>query len=280
LVYLKANISNLALEQFNANDQLRKNISILLERNKLFLNVRTRASDDYITVMSNIKTNNIIRTDIHWIYTFQSFFKEENIGNWDLILSVSETGGIFGGADISEKLDKKKLMLVCAYNTAWENDDVLGINDKANSSKKRKPNVTISDRRKLKLLNGKLSRIKDSVKLKLLHYRTHNNHLILFTKIKNDEIRFYGGIYYSRRQQTKRVTPIFTKNQDDLEQLFNIFANYWERATNEENMENFNEIIRQEKPNLNDIIFEVNKHKRHETVENIKARIIEEFNKL
>jgi hypothetical protein len=239
---LKKKVSSwLSQHLININDveRLNKYISRLAKSKKLFLNLRFSARDNYVSIFQKITPDHLINTDIKWIYTFQQYFSSETLRpKWNLILSISETGGIFCTPGVVEYLNDKKLMLICAYN---------GINsgDIKMSPKKKK---------REELLNGKLNRIKQHLvldgeypELRMLPFRNHNQHVVLFTNVNTStkEIKLVGGIYYTRRNLSKRVTPIHIedKDQDDLKALYSVFVNYWERACKDDQIDLIKEAV-------------------------------------
>jgi len=191
-----------------------------LAKSRLFLNIRFMEKDNYISIFQKTRKDKIINTDIKWIYTFQKYFSKARRNEWNVIFSISETGGIFNTV---QSLDDAKIFLICSYSSPFidQNDSKL--------------------LKKQELLQGKLSRTKDNIvknnhelELRMLPFRNHNQHVVLFAHIDEDSLKngidLVGGIYYSRRNMSKKVTPISIENADDLKELLSIFINYWERA--------------------------------------------------
>lgn len=226
-------VSPKLFENFNNirdKDRLSEHIDKLANSKKLFLNIRFTARDYHIGVFQRVTNSDIINTDIKWIYVFQQYFFDSKLNRkWNLILSISETGGIFSTPGVLENLNAKKLMLICSYSQT-DSDGVL-------SPKQSKRN---------KLLATKVSKIKPFLvkngsepELRMLPFRNHNQHIVLFVNVEKDtrEIRFIGGIYYGRRNMSKRVTPIHVTSRDDLKELFHVYINYWERACNDDKLD-------------------------------------------
>ncbi|HUQ67188.1 MAG TPA: SIR2 family protein [Flavitalea sp.] len=214
-----------------SNPLLDEHISKLANSKKLFLNLRFAAKDNHVSIFPGITNDDVINTDIKWIYTFQKYFvlPEENT-KWNLILSISETGGIFSTPGVIENLYQKKIMLICSYSSYKVPVDI----------------ISPKNYKREKLLTEKLKNIKHHIvssagvpELRMLPFRNHNQHMILFTKVDKvkKDIEFVGGLYYGRRNMSKRVTPIHVQHPNDLNELFSVFVNYWERACKEDDID-------------------------------------------
>jgi hypothetical protein len=144
-----------------------------------------------------------------------------NRSEWDIILCISENGSVFSEPKIVESLKGKKIVLICSYNSTEGKDAKLS-----------------------KLLMGKLADIKQNILhdensipiIKLLSYRNHNQHILLFCKVNEVNLHPVFGIYYQRRLMSKRVSPLVIPqdNGKDLGILKSIFYTYFERAVKED----------------------------------------------
>jgi SIR2-like domain len=235
----KINSSPILQENFNSikdKKRLFEHRDKLAISKKLFLNIRFTARDNYISIFQKINNADIINTDIKWIYTFRQYFLDSKLRQkWNLILAISETGGIFSMQGVKELLENKKIMLICSFNTiaSVENTNPKIIQKQKLLGKKLK------DIEKNILVNS------DAPELRLLPFRNHNQHIILFTQIDKEKkiMDFVGGIYYGRRNMSKRVTPIHVQAKPDLEELFNVFINYWDRAVKDDNIDIIKEAV-------------------------------------
>lgn len=256
----------------NISEPSRLNVFIerLAKSKKLFLNLRFTERDNNISIFQKINTNDIINTDIKWIYRFQKFFFSKNLNpRWNLILSISETGGIFTTPGVKDYFDKsKKLMLICSYN----------------ANKPEDSDLSPKEFKRQKLLNEKLQSIKNNIvnnngflELRMLPFRNHNQHVVLFTYINKlkKTLKLIGGIYYGRRNMSKRVTPIHVRDEDDLKELFGVFANYWERACKDDNNDAIKKAIRDN--NISDKIKHLVDVPTNKTLEELENEIIDAF---
>ena len=251
------------------NSLLDEHIYNLANSKKLFLNIRFSDKDNHISIFPGITRDDIINTDIKWIYTFQQyFFSGKENAKWNLILSISETGGIFSTPGVVEYLKDKKIMLICSYS----------------SCKVAGNSLSPKQFRREKLLQEKLKDIRQyivknatSPELRMLPFRSHNQHMILFTKVDKDkkDIEFVGGLYYGRKDMSKRVTPIHIHHPSDLNELFNVFANYWERACKDDNMDLIKEAVINN--NINPEIRKLALQPASKSLTEIKAEIIAAF---
>jgi len=242
------------------NPRFKEYLNRLYAPKKLFLNVHTTVKDDYVSLFQNHDRNDVLDTDVKWIYFFQQYFISDKYREkWNLVLSISETGGIFSRPEISVKMAGKKLMLIAAYDA----------------------NMHRQDKRE-ELLNVKLRNIRQylvdnhgHLEVRMLPFREHNQHVVLFVNIENAEMELIGGIYYSRRHMSKRVTPVHVHDKDDLNELFAVFANYWDRVTKLDDLELIKEAVRA--GNVTPHIQALASRPKIRRLEEIKAEIIRAF---
>lgn len=232
----------------------------LLSPTKLFLNINTTVKNNYINVFQNSTENDILNTDTKWIYVFQNYFLSEPLNRqWNLVLSISETGGIFNAEEIRNTLKGKKLMIISAYD--------------ANTSKHRKRDHLLNV--KLKNIRPYILNNKGYAELRILPFRQHNQHVVLFTRVQDRKLELVGGIYYGRRNMSKRVTPIHINDQDDLHELLAIFINYWDRVSKDDNIDLIKKAICDD--NITPDIKNLARHDHTRTFEDVRAEIIEAF---
>ncbi len=127
-------------------------------------------------------------------------------------------------------------MLICSYSATRV--------DRSNLS----PKII----KREKLLNEKLKDIRqyivknsNNLELRMLPFRNHNQHVVLFVDVNKakKDIKLVGGIYYGRRNMSRKVTPIHVQDEDDLKELFCVFINYWERACMDDNIDFIKEAV-------------------------------------
>lgn len=162
-------------------------------------------------LFKEISNEDILNTYLNWVYKFHKVIADHK--KWDLVLSISEKGKFLLGSDLITSRPEKKLGLVLSsYNSTKFEDPDLGSYGVGKSM----------------ILEGSI---------RYLPWWLHNQHVILFLSLKNKEASYWRdqwslqhGFYYESRQLSRRINPVYVKNEDDLFILLQIFTTYWDRA--------------------------------------------------
>lgn len=165
-------------------------------------NLTPKFRNPHFGLFTGIKSQHVINTNLLWSYRFRELLQRDE--DWDVMLVISETGGVLSNLYNKKLLKNKSIFLVTA--TEKKKRDFQGINIVGNNPK-------------------------------TLPWWIHNRHMVLFVKeITNEKAsnwrekwKLYRGIYYTSRF-SNRVNPVYIKNKEDLETMLSIFGRYWFRA--------------------------------------------------
>lgn len=166
-------------------------------------NLTPRFKNPHFELFNGIKNHHVINTNLLWSYKFRELLQRKK--SWDVIMVISESGGVLLNEFNKSFLANKKIFLITANERIQQKFD--GIN-----------------------IVGGIP--------KVLPWWIHNRHMVLFIKEKSskkvkhwkDKWDLYRGIYYTSIF-SNRVNPVYIKEQDDKEIMLGIFGRYWFRAT-------------------------------------------------
>ena len=197
--------------QAKENAQLAKDQFVKLAekiRLRRLLKVNPKYQHMHDDLFAYVGKGDVMNTSFSWIYNYRRNI-EERIGEWDLMLTVSEEGSfLYDDATKDFFADKYFEVILATYGAAGSS---------------HKPRKKLSN---LNLLSGKLN------------YRpwwVHNKHLVLFMKRKPNaytgdwrkDWELVEGFFYRQNMLSQRVNPIRITDGRDLQRLFYIFVIYW-----------------------------------------------------
>ncbi len=188
-----------------------------LIRNRNSLKITPQFKHPHSNLFSSVKDKNILNTGLSWLYEYRKFLEQEK--EWDLILAISEKGRFIP----NENSELRKFYV----KKGKQMELVLSAFDLKNFE-----NISPNDNRftQLSLLSDKNL---------FLPWWLHNRHMVIFLKRKKNikttkeerkKWKIKEAFYYESRMLSRKVNPIRVTEEEDLNILLNIYANYWHRA--------------------------------------------------
>lgn len=169
-----------------------------------------------ISKFNQVTDKDLLFTDMRFTLKRRMFFDDEALFNgWNVVLAITEDAWLFYKDYYKKRIaeGKKIVGLVLAATDEYAIDNSFENFNQFN---------IIAER--------------EETNVRRLPWWLHNQHLMLFLKCEakeNDSIKtkFLGGLYYQRRLLSKNINPIYVEAEEDCKQLYEIFINYWHRAT-------------------------------------------------
>jgi len=165
-------------------------------------NITPKFKNPHHELFEEIDSSHVINTNLLWSYRFRELLERNN--EWDLLLVISETGGV----------------VVNDYNRNYFKNKRVGLIIASERNRR--------DYSEINLLGGKPRE---------LPWWIHNRHMVLFIQTKvsgkvnnwKDKWKLYRGIYFTSRF-SNRVNPVYIKGEKDKEAMLNIYGRYWLRS--------------------------------------------------
>ena len=182
---------------------------------KLLYVVNSDISQYYISPFKELGMKNYLYSDMRWSLRSQELLGRDD---WNVMLNISEHGALVN--EFKKRCLTKKIAL---YTITADYEQPRGIS--------QMPEISSSENMEHIKLN--------------LPWEIHNKHMSIFLHVnESSNVKFIGGIYYTRRLLTNKVNPIYvgldreTEPEDiDLSNgkengniLFDFFCNYWLNA--------------------------------------------------
>ncbi len=166
-------------------------------------NINPKFKNPHFELFDHLENDCIIDTNLLWSYRFRTLLERKD--KWDILLTMSDHGNVLLNSKNSEEIGDKKIGLIMSTEVP--------------------PNQQL---KKLRLIGDSPYQ---------LPWWNHNSHLVLFLKEKKtdqvnswkDKWTLYRGIFFTSRF-TNRVTPVYVRQEEDLEVMLNIFGKYLFRA--------------------------------------------------
>ncbi|MCE6991956.1 SIR2 family protein [Dyadobacter sp. CY323] len=190
--------------RFSVNTPYFRELFTKVSQNKLCI-VNSDIREYYLSPFTQLSRRNLLYSDTRWLWKFRSKFVETN---WNIVLSISESGEILNDPFYYDLLAKRK-SVVWTILADYRIDRSKA--DPEQKGAKSYPDV--------------------NCKVEYLPWETHNKHMYIFLNVNDrGKIKLRYGIYYTRRLLSDVVNPIYLDTEPNLEILFDYFCSYWLRA--------------------------------------------------